>query len=93
MDERRTAQLVGLALGGLFACSLVLNALAFKNYVSAPSPLRPPDSRPVSSVLALEPTGRAPAPVASSPRLWRAKATVGVREQDQAAILWFKPGS
>jgi hypothetical protein len=28
MDERRTARLVGLALGGLFACVLVLNALA-----------------------------------------------------------------
>jgi hypothetical protein len=29
MDERQTARLVGLLLGGLFICSLVLNALAF----------------------------------------------------------------
>jgi len=28
MDERRTARLVGLALGMIFACVLVLNALA-----------------------------------------------------------------
>jgi hypothetical protein len=28
-SERRTAQLFGLLLGGLFACTLVLNALAY----------------------------------------------------------------
>jgi hypothetical protein len=29
MNERRITRLVGLALGGLFALGLVLNALAF----------------------------------------------------------------
>jgi hypothetical protein len=29
MDERRIARLFGLILGGLFACSLVLNAFAY----------------------------------------------------------------
>jgi hypothetical protein len=28
MSERKIAQLVGLILGGLFACTLVLNAFA-----------------------------------------------------------------
>jgi hypothetical protein len=29
MSEQRIAQLFGLILGGLFACSLVLNAVSF----------------------------------------------------------------
>jgi hypothetical protein len=29
MSERRTAQLFGLVLGGLFACTLVMNAFAY----------------------------------------------------------------
>jgi hypothetical protein len=29
MDERRIARLFGLILGGLFACSLILNAFAY----------------------------------------------------------------
>jgi hypothetical protein len=29
MEEERIARLFGLILGGLFTCSLVLNALAF----------------------------------------------------------------
>jgi tetrahydromethanopterin S-methyltransferase subunit F len=29
MDDRRTTRLFGLIIGGIFACTLVLNALAF----------------------------------------------------------------
>jgi hypothetical protein len=29
MSERRIARLIGLVLGGIFACGLVLNAFAF----------------------------------------------------------------
>jgi hypothetical protein len=29
MSERRIAQIFGLALGGLFTCTMVLNALAY----------------------------------------------------------------